>query len=137
MTSIETSFEILLSQNMKIWTLKAEERAQSSGNTDPFQNIISREEEEITFNDNTSFPNLSPQPCTLSMDLSSAPATFVGLMNKGNTCYANIILQCLRNLPECVHNCFNESKEENHYLLSTQSCQKCPSHHLLLILQIF
>ena len=52
-----------------------------------------------------------------SQELSqTSPVPFVLLLNKGNTCYINSLLQCLKNMPAFFHNCFSEGK--NGQLLS-------------------
>ena len=106
-TSIETSFEIWKSRNNKAWTLDAEERTMLRAQS---QNSADSKDNEISFNKSTL--TATSQSADISLTIYDQAINFVGLMNKGNTCYANCILQCLKNLPEFVHKCISEGKDD-------------------------
>ena len=107
MTSIETSFEIWKSRNSKAWTLDAAERSMLKVQR---QSDTSSDDREISFKKDTS-PFTSIPSVEVALDFYEEPINYVGLQNKGNTCYANSILQCVRNLPEFVHYCTSEGKD--------------------------
>ena len=121
MTSIETSFEIWKSRNAKAWTLDAEERTKLKAQT-PIDNC--GEDREISFKCVPSTSEKSSDACSsvqtaytlvkssdTLVNLPISVSSFTGLLNKGNTCYANSILQCLKNLPEFIHSCVSVGKD--------------------------
>ena len=105
MTSIETSFEIWKSRNSKTWNLDAEERSRSNLQN---HNDICSDEHEISIQ---CIPSTSVKSDDKAVDLPATASSLTGLINKGNTCYANSILQCLKNLPDFIHSCTSEAKD--------------------------
>ena len=103
-TAIKSSFAIFMSKNNKNWNMEASDCTSTVATEVASNKGVSNDEQEISFNQTVHLPSF-----VVKSDNTST--SFVGLQNKGNTCYANSILQCLRNLPEFVHTCLSEGND--------------------------
>ena len=130
--SLKCSFEIWLCRNSKSWSLDHPVTLEHTGQFVKSRNTVKREKPKVKTLDavtSSSSPTISSKPC--------------GLIYKGNTCYVNVFLQCLKSIPALwssstsVSSNFSSSIQKILFLLHSSKSPIDPSFFLLCLKNTF
>ena len=142
LTSMKASFHIWQSRNTKEWTNPLPTSLSSNQFSTPHDvnnNALASKPRSCKKKKDT------PAPCKEKEITSPLPVFNVGILNKGNTCYLNSVLQCLSVVPELWSNVCDDTRNQVTFfssflkimtLLKTSKTPLDPSQFLRFLKQI-
>ena len=115
LTSMKASFYIWQSRNSKEWKNPPPPQLSSTqSNTNNVGNTTTFSAQQGT-NKRKKYASPSPKK---KLSTSSLPDFNVGILNKGNTCYLNAVLQCLSVVPEIWSNISHDTRTQTSFFSS-------------------